>query len=673
MDKIKKLFAWMKRQQFWLLAGFVGIASIAVFAVTASGLGQAISTRIAAINGKYSEVQSVNGKMSTHPNSYSHEKMKAQLAILEKDVEQAWVTQYEHQIGLMAWPTGTFQNEQKANIFRSLRPVEKFVPFPPEGLERPLSLITDTDKGIYRDYISSTFPSIVKIIGTEWKATTKSIPIRQSTSGSGSYGAGAAGGSGYDSMSASSSDPSASMGSDYSSPGSGYGGQMGGMGMPINKDIVIWSQASQQKLMNEILPWYNPKKLPSILDIYYTQEDIWLLNNIMEIIRRTNSGAREHFQAVIKEIEFIRMGRKANRDAGVLTKMPSMSSGGGMNSEYGDMSGDMSSSAGGASDMSYSSGGEGGGSDSEVDPADGRYISFAQETFFEPRLGEEIRESIKSIQASNAVDAVAKRVPIRIRVKMDPSKVHQLITQCGNAPFMFEVFQVRINTAAAAEGSSGGAGSYGGGAYGGGSSYPGASDSSSYGDPSSSMGSDMGDYSSGAYGASGYGGDYASSSGGLSGSYPGAGGSNMVGSNRQPQQTIVGVELYGLIYLYNPYDKESLGGADAEDAESTDDSGESSDNALEQLNANLESNGGLPQNGVRGNADPALNSDISSDAVSPNPTTSETDGALAEPNANNAEAVPASEDGSNAVPSGVADPAAPLPTPPAEGDPLESQ
>lgn len=575
MDKIKQFLGWMKKKQFWLLTAFIAIASLTAFGLTASGLGAAISQRISAIGTKYSDVQSVSSKMSTHPNSYSHERMKAVLKELEKDVQEAWETQYKHQEAFMTWPAGTFRNEQKARIFEMLRPVEKFVEFPIERLEKPLSSITDTDRGIYRDYVASTFPNIVKIIGTEWKAKTSAIPVRQRSSGA--YGSDSmAGGSGYPSGGSSDSSMSGYPGGGYSDS-SGMSG-MGFGSMMANRDIVIWSQASQQKLMNDILAWYNPKSLPSILDIYYTQEDIWLLSNIMEIIRRTNGNAREHFQAVVKEIEFIRMGKKANRDAGTLTKLQRSSSG--ASGDFGDPYGSAEGSSMGSSDM-YSSDGSSGMDPSEVDPADGRYISFAPDKFFEEREGAEIRASMKAIEADNAVDAVAKRVPIRIRVKMDPSKIHELITQCGNAPFMFEIFQVRINTAPAAEAATGGAGGYGAGAYGGGaSSLDSSSESMGYGGDSYGSSS----YGSGSYDTGGYG----------SGSAGPGGPGGMMG--RQQQQNIVGVELYGLIYLYNPYDKESLGGAEEEelDEEGTEDGSSTASEAatpLEKLNADLESQG----------------------------------------------------------------------------------
>jgi hypothetical protein len=298
----------------------------------------------------------------------------------------------------------------------------------------------------------------------------------------------------------------------------------------------------------------------------------------MKIIKATNENAKENFQAVVKEIEWIRMGRHASRDAG---KLYAGSTGGGGMGGYGGMGmgmgmgsegggeGDgmgmgMGSEGGGEGDgmgmgMGSEGGSEGGGMEGSGmygstgggtrDPADNRYISFATETFFQPRKGEEIRSSIKDVQPGNAVDAIAKRIPIRLRVRMESSQIHRLVAACGNAPFPLEVYQVRVNTEAA---SSSGGGGYGGGGMGSGG-MPG-------------MGLGMG---SGGGGAEGLGGEGGMGSGGdgYGGMGSGMGGMGGMGGMTAPKTKVspieeVAVEIFGLIYLYNPVNIGELG-ADA--------------------------------------------------------------------------------------------------------------
>jgi hypothetical protein len=191
-------------------------------------------------------------------------------------------------------------------------------------------------------------------------------------------------------------------------------------------------------------------------------------------------------------------------------------------------------------------GGTGGGT---RDPADNRYISFATETFFQPRKGEEIRSSIKDVQPGNAVDAIAKRIPIRLRVRMESSQIHRLVAACGNAPFPLEVYQVRVNTEAAS--SSGGGGGYGGGM--GGMSGMG-------GGGLGGMGMGMGMPGGGGEGMGGEGG-MASGGEGYGGMGGGMGGMAMPKTKVSPIEEVA-VEIFGLIYLYNPVNIGELG-ADA--------------------------------------------------------------------------------------------------------------
>ncbi len=539
MDKIKKLLGPVLKHQFWILAGVIGLLSVAVFAMTAMNLSKQTTERITAIGSKYTEVQNVSGKVSTHPNEESHKRMQVILNSIEKDVEKAWKMQYEYQMPVLTWPAEAFRNKETVAIFQGLRPVEKYVPFPVEGLSKELASITQIDRNVYRDYIGPTFANISKIIGTEWKADITKVQGRRAPGMGMGMGMDMAGGAG-DIAGMAGYDPTMAAGDMYSSDPYGSPGQG-----RVSKDVVIWSQQSQQNLLNQMVPWYSPSSAPSILDIYYTQEDIWLLTNVMQIIKATNGEARENFQAIVKEIEFIRLGKSANRDAGTITSVAMRSASG-----MGDDSSSMDAMGGGAMD-DYSSmgmGDDGSGMPMEpveVDPANDRYISFAPDTFFQTRSGEEIRESIKNVNPANAVDAVAKRIPIRIRVKMDPSKVHRLITACGNARLMLEVFQVRMNTTAAAEGGGPGGGMYGGmgGAYDGGM---GGMDPYA-GDPTMGMGGDMAM------------GGYPGGMDAYAGGDPYAGGGMSALPPPKPQKKEIPVEIFGLIYLYNPYDKESLG------------------------------------------------------------------------------------------------------------------
>jgi hypothetical protein len=398
MDALKKLGKALAAYQFWLLSAIVFIGSAVVFAMTNMSLSSLITARVTKLDAAYAQITTIKGTVATHPNSFSHAELQRLAKISEQDVKIAWETQYNRQRPLLVWPAKAFSSRNDTiEIFKNLRPIEQYVEFPiVVTKESPIHKVTNTDRELYKRYIGPEFESVSKIIGTEWKAK-----IEKSAMGMGGYEGMAGGPAGM---------PGLSGGDGYGSSGeAGYaGGLGGGLGMPVNKDLVRWSKESQQQLMHQILPWYNLREPPTVLDIYYAQEDMWLLTGIMEIIRATNAGAVENFQTKVREIEWIRMGKFANRDAGTLTIGKQMAGGmgmgmgmgmdgGGMFSESGGSSGGMGDSGGmsgyGASGFSGESG-EGGGDAAGggtmmpvIDPADNRYISFAADKEFEPVKG----------------------------------------------------------------------------------------------------------------------------------------------------------------------------------------------------------------------------------------------------------------------------------------------
>jgi len=544
MDAIKNFWKKIAPHQFWILSGLVFVASVSIFFLTSSSLSALIKARTTKVDSAFSKLSTVKSTLDTHPNSFTHSKLDEMANALELEVQEAWKLQYLRQEPLLVWPPKAFSAKTETlEIMKNLRPIEQFVDFPVDPTVSPINKITVNDREVYKRYIAPEFAEVSKIIGTEWKPGSDSES--SSSMGSGGMGMGSGGmgmGSGGMGM--------GSEGMGMGSGGMGMGGQFGADGSQ-GKDLVRWSQSSQQELMSQILPWYGMSTPPSVLDIYYTQEDMWLLTGVMEIIKATNGSAIENFQTKVREIEWIRMGRYANRDAGALSGGAGggggmmMGGSGGMMGGSGGMMGSSGGMAGGG-DEGGGSGGSGGtapsgGGAEAVDPADSRYISFAEGKEFEALKGAELRDAMKNISAQNAVDAVAKRVPIRMRLKIDPNHLNTLITECGNANMMLEVYQVRFNVAASVGGGAGGMmGGPGAGSGGGipGVTKPGGSPSSGGG---GAAGGSSGDEEPGAGSATGFGSPGFGDEAGLS------------------EGSEVSIEIFGLVYLYNPVNIGNLG------------------------------------------------------------------------------------------------------------------
>lgn len=586
MDDLKRYMNEAAKHSFWIISGLILLLASIVFYLTKSSLDQAITTRIGSLESSFSKINQVKSKVATHPNDASHKEMEKRLDGLKRDVEQAWAFQYERQKEFLTWPKEAFSQAKTHEIFDSLRPFEKRVPFPlPDKAPEPLGQITLNDRDVYRKYIAPEFEKLSGRIGSSWKFKLDAAAMSPA-------------GGGFS--------PPMGTGS-FAPPGMG-GTTAGAVAAGDLRDLVRWSEASQKELTTAVLPWFGQPKPPTIHEIYYAQEDIWLLRGLMDIIAQTNIEAKENFQAVVKEIEWIRMGSKANRDAGSLWATQAAAGGGSMMPGMGGGGppGGYSGGGSGGPPSGYGAGGPGGGKGGDlgaaraavrVDPADGRYVDMN----FKPLTGAQLRAAMNLQSANDAVNAVAKRIPIRLRLKVDESQIGRLITECGNGKMMLEVLQVRYNTDPAPAVAAGGGGGGGGGLMEGGAKP-------SFG------------------GAGGMG---MMSEEGVSG---GGGGGTLGGATVVDDKGEVAIEIFGLIYLFNP--PASLSQTNASAPNATPAAATASNGAV----AAPASNGAV--------AAPAAGTAVTPPVASPV--------AGSDPNANGA-----GGSGATAPPDAVADPAAP--------------
>jgi hypothetical protein len=341
---------------------------------------------------------------------------------------------------------------------------------------------------------------------------------------------------------------------------------MGPSGDEEQKPLVVNWDSSNQGALQMAFEW---GQSPSTLEILYAQEDLWLLHALMTIIKQTNGDADAQYNAAIKEIETIEFGANAAgiKVVGQVSSPGAGTASGGYGSGYDTGSGSgfgsgspsMETSAGGSGSGAaeldpYASGGFGGVEQVAPDPADKRYV----DTKNEPLEATRLRTAMQSATKSDAFLVVAKRMPVRMRFKMDLMKLPLLMVNCANSALPFEIRQVRINAPAAPSGGMGGGYGSGGMMGSGPSAGPmGAGSGAGMGMGAPAGGGD--EYGGGGdeY-DSGDSGGYGSGSG--SGFGSGSGGYGSGGPMQAPDSPYDGtVELYGIVYIYNPVDANKLG------------------------------------------------------------------------------------------------------------------
>ncbi len=586
MDQVKQILAGVQKHVFWIVSGLTVVLGIVGYWMSRSSMDKIFTDQSTKIDGQYSTLNQINNEVPTHPNDKSDAEMLKIVKRLEDDVQVAWQKQYERQAPLLVWPDKSILSERISSRLNKYRPIELTLDYPLEAGKDPL---VRTDLNQYKQYFEKQFPALAQSIGTTWVGTP---PVAGSAGGMGGMGAGGYGGMGM----------AGGLGSPDGGDGgyTGSAGPMGGMGGPgsgmnrvgpdgrlIKPDLVIWPKAVQDAVIADVQTWRG--ELPTTHDILYTQENIWILQGLLSIISNVNQkvGATANFQCTVKRIDFLRIGRTAVGRAGTIDPPPVLSSGATMgegssmmgepgamgDAMAGDGTSEGSSSMAGmvedAGGMSSSDGGVGA-APMTIDPANGRYVDAA----YKPLTGEDLRTKMKSSAPEDAYFAVAKRVPVRMRFLVDQRRLQSILAECGNANLMLEIRQIRIgDTIPAAASGSGGGGMMGGlgpgggigmpggdGGYGGGmmGGSGGSGDLSSYGDMG--MGGALGGAGSGGGGMGGMGMAGGLGAGGLGSSGSGATGSGTAAIRTSPIKSWdVPLEIYGVVYLFNPPDKNKLG------------------------------------------------------------------------------------------------------------------
>ncbi len=273
MDQLKVFWKYVVKYHFWILTSIVLLTSLFVFSSSRGQLDQQVSSRYGTLDGAFSNVQRLEGEAPTHPNSGVEAEMNKILEAARVNVFDAWTKQYDRQAPILKWSADIFEQDSEAiRIVDKFRPIELFLDHPPPADQGPL---LKGAREVYRDYVKNEFTELAKIVGAQW---------------TGVMGTGAQRGSSDDLATSTTS---------------------------TKPPLVVWSQASQTSLQSAMAPWYDETKVPSTLEICYTQEDIWILSAILKVIQAVNGPAKENFQAPIKEIVSIKLGKTSQRRLGV--------------------------------------------------------------------------------------------------------------------------------------------------------------------------------------------------------------------------------------------------------------------------------------------------------------------------------------------------------------------
>lgn len=309
-------------------------------------------------------------------------------------------------------------------------------------------------------------------------------------------------------------------------PPMGSGGSSAAGGTSDDRPPVVnWNPANQGYWFGKTTVFTgrngntSPTNVPTTHQVMYLQEDLWVLEAVFSVIKGVNGDADANDLANIKTIDHILVGPSAGELGKIssLDETASVPSGmAGGNSR--NMSMDMMKSMSGSG---ASSGANANKPAPSADPAHRRYVDrdykLLESTAF--------HSALTASSPSEAYLQVAKRIPVRLGFQMKEAALIDLLAQCANSNPPIEVRQVRINRHKPEAGSDGegGSGSGGGANPAGGmpvmAGMGGGGASMSLGDPSRRGGR-----------------------------------SNQA---EAPSADVIGVEIYGVVYIFNPVPDET--------------------------------------------------------------------------------------------------------------------
>ena len=316
--------------------------------------------------------------------------------------------------------------------------------------------------------------------------------------------------------------------------------------------IVDWDPNDVAKVERKFEAW---RTTPSDLQVKLAQEDLWVVQSLLRVIKNTNGNVTEHSKAAIKHIDALDIG--VNAVAAWAAAEGQVFHGGG---EAGSGGGAAVAAAGATPAGAAAAGASGGGSAEDAALKQNRYV-------------DEKGEPLAADAASPTKEF--KRMPIRMKLSIDQRKIAKLLVECANSAMPIEVRRVRIKPGEGeivdfGTGAAGGTGGTGAGAaFAGGTGMPGMAGpmrgGPGYGPPGfgppgyGPPGYGPPGYGPPGYGAGGYAGrgGYGGMPGGIRPSAPGGMAGSSGGWENGPMD--IPIEIQGIICIYNPPDINKLG------------------------------------------------------------------------------------------------------------------
>lgn len=362
------------QQRFWVLIVLSPLIALICWSMASGKLQAAFTANKGTINGHFTAMQSISSE-PIHGNEGVIAKEREEAVKISKSVRELWKQLYDSQReSVLSWPAvlgDDFVEEiEKKKFLDPIRPKER---------------------SRYLNYIKNRFDALVAIVDA------KKMELAPGMGGLEGLGPEAG--------------LSPEMGLDPNAPG-----------MPKNY-LVDWLDQGElrQKLDFEGVE-------PSSRKVWVTQEDLWVYETLLNVIKNTNDArgaTRAAENAAIRVIVNLDVGQEAadamNEKGNII--MPAAAPGGDVMLES---SPDMALESG----SMYSEGVPGDPAMMDTQLLARRYVDPA---------------GVPIADAAAGLGVEYRRLPVRMSLLMDQRWIPRVLVECANAPLPIEVQRVRIN------------------------------------------------------------------------------------------------------------------------------------------------------------------------------------------------------------------------------------
>jgi len=378
MDQVKVVLRVMGKHHFWIVSGVVTILAIVFYATASGNLASRYEEGVARIEGKRSAAEQI-GSGGPPDNQKVIDAFREDVKAAKEDVLKAWEFLYSLQKEKNPWPEELGKNFRL--MINSLKQEEE-IPY--------------RYREIYRDFINNHFPSLWDIVDVR-----REVLLDQDRNVVHTI-------------------------FDFGNPnpwGSFQGGVDAGLYKREVVGKVVWSAPEVLALGRD---WMST---PGTRQVRLAQEDLWVYEALLRIVRNTNEGATSYHNAAIKRIDAMHIGQ-AGSAAFASTQFSPYGSYGG----YGGYGGGDDDDDYGDDDDDDDYGGGGGG-----------YYATTGMTSDDALLqGRYVDQNGQPLPANSNPFAEFKMMAVRLILLMDQRKIPDLLANCANSSMPVEVRRVTI-------------------------------------------------------------------------------------------------------------------------------------------------------------------------------------------------------------------------------------